>query len=79
MSTHIDDVLIVRKAKRMSSNVRQEYRTANDRQAHRDGYVKFLDASKYYADVFQRMIDKIQNMVDDADPAANKVLKEGHF
>ncbi|MBE0557936.1 MAG: Bpu10I family restriction endonuclease [Proteobacteria bacterium] len=79
MATLIDDVLIVRKAKRMSSNVRQEYKTAKDRQAHRDEYVKFLEASKYYADVFQRMIDKIQSMVDDADPVASKVLKEGHF
>jgi hypothetical protein len=78
-STHIDDVLIVRKAKRMSSNVRQEYRTFNDRQARRDDYVTFLDASKYYADVFQRMIDKIQRMANDVDPSASKVLKQGHF
>ena len=78
-STHIDDVLIVRKAKRMSSNVRQEYRTADDRRAHRDEYVQFLDSSKYYADVFQRMIDKIQRAVDDTAPEAGKVLRQGHF
>jgi hypothetical protein len=78
-STHIDDVLIVRKAKRMSSNVRQEYRSVKDRQAHRDEYIEFLKTSKYYPDVFQRMIDKIQNMADAADPGEDKVLKEGHF
>ena len=78
-STHIDDVLIVRKAKRMPSNVRQQYRSVDDRRAHRDEYVKFLEASRYYSDVFQRMIDKIQSMADDVDPAADKVLKEGHF
>jgi len=77
--THIDDVLIVRKAKRMSSNVRQEYKTAKDRRSHRDEYVKFLNASKYYTDVFQRMIDRIQSVVDDADPAPDKVVKRGHF
>lgn len=77
--THIDDVLIVRKAKRMSSNVRQEYRSVKDRQTHRDDYVTFLKASRYYADVFQRMIDKIQHMADDIDPATDKVLKQGHF
>ena len=48
--THIDDVLIVRKAKRMSSNVRQEYRSTDERQEHRQEYVEFLDSSKYYAD-----------------------------
>lgn len=78
-STHIDDVLIVRKAKRMSSNIRQEYRSFRDRQTHRDDYVAFLDASKYYSDVFQRMIDKIQRMANDVDPSADKALKQGHF
>ena len=79
MSTHIDDVLIVRKAKRMSSNVRQEYRTGKDRKAHRDEYIRFLETAKYHSDVFQRMIDKIQTMADDTDPTAGKVLKRGHF
>ncbi|MBN1900885.1 Bpu10I family restriction endonuclease [Candidatus Sumerlaeota bacterium] len=78
-STHIDDVLIVRKTKRMNSNIRQEYRTASDRKAHRSEYIEFLDGSKYHADVFQRMIDKIQAMADDTDPTAGKVLSRGYF
>ena len=78
-STHIDDVLIVRKASRMNSNVRQEYRTANNRKAHRSEYVVFLNGANYHADVFQRMIDKIQVMADDTDPTARKVLSRGYF
>jgi len=66
--THIDDVLIVRKAKRMSSNVRQEYRTAEERKAHKKEHVEFLESAKYYADVFQLMIDKVQRVLDAADP-----------
>lgn len=77
--THIDDVLIVRKAKRMSSNLRQEYRSAKERQAHRKEYVEFLESAKYYADVFQRMIDKVQRVIDAADPEVDAVLKKGHF
>jgi hypothetical protein len=77
--THIDDVLIVRKAKRMSSNVRQEYRSAKERQAHRNEYVEFLESAKYHADVFQRMIDKIQCLIDAADPEPDVVLKKGYF
>lgn len=77
--THIDDVLIVRKAKRMSSNVRQEYRTAKEREAHRKEYVEFLKSAKYHADVFQRMIDKVQSVLDAADPELDAVLKKGHF
>jgi DNA modification methylase len=78
-STQIDDVLIVRKAKRMSSNVRQEYRTAKARKERRNEYVEFIDSAKYYADVFQRMIDKIKTVIDDTDPHAGNVLKQGYF
>ncbi|MGA3084536.1 MAG: Bpu10I family restriction endonuclease [Thermodesulfobacteriota bacterium] len=78
-STQIDDVLVVRKAKRMSSNVRQEYRSAEARRKHRHAYVEFLESAKYYTDVFQRMIDNIQSMVEERDPETDKVLKQGHF
>lgn len=79
ISTQIDDVLIVRKMKRMSSNIRQEYRTPEARRIHRQQYVEFLDASKYYPDVFQRMINKIQTLIDDTSPSVDKVLNQGHF
>jgi Bpu10I restriction endonuclease len=79
ISTQIDDVLIVRKTKRMSSNIRQEYRTPKERQLYRQEYVDFLDSSKYYPDVFQRMIDKIQALIDDTSPSMANVLDQGHF
>ncbi|MEH2280549.1 MAG: Bpu10I family restriction endonuclease [Nostoc sp.] len=79
ISTQIDDVLIVRKTKRMSSNIRQEYRTPEERQLHRQEYLDFLDSSKYYPDVFQRMIDKIQVLIDNTSPSMENVLDQGHF
>lgn len=79
ISTQIDDVLIVRKMKRMSSNIRQEYRTPEERRRHRQAYVDFLDAAKYYPDVFQRMINKIQALIDDTSPSMENVLSQGHF
>ena len=79
VSTQIDDVLIVRKTKRMSSKLRQEYRTPKERQRHRQEYVDFLDSSKYYPDVFQRMIDKIQALIEDTSPSMKNVLNQGHF
>ncbi len=79
ISTQIDDVLIVRKTKRMSSNIRQEYRTPEARRNHRQEYIEFLDSSRYYSDVFQRMIDKIQSLIDDTSPSMENVLDRGHF
>lgn len=78
-STNIDDVLIVRKSKRISANIRQEYGTAESRQKNRDQYVNFLNKSQYYPDVFQRMIDKITQLIDNTSPKIEQVLERGHF
>jgi hypothetical protein len=59
--------------------MRQEYRSAHERQLHRKEYVEFLESAQYYADVFQRMIDKIQRAIDDSAPELDSVLKRGHF
>jgi Bpu10I restriction endonuclease len=78
-STQIDDVLIVRKARRMSAVKRQQYRTPESRQEHRQKYVEHLDQSKYHPDVFQRMIDKIEVLIEDTTPGVETVLDRGHF
>lgn len=78
-STQIDDVLIVRKAKRMASNIRQEFKTPKSRKSARDAHIRFLEKSKYDATVFRRMVSKIQAAVDETDPTIDKVLEQGHF
>lgn len=78
-STLIDDVLIVRKTKRMAASIRQRFKTTEARQQHRQSYTEYLNNSRYYVDVFQRMVDKIQARVDEADPDPNTVLFQGHF
>ncbi|WP_330220836.1 Bpu10I family restriction endonuclease [Calothrix sp. NIES-3974] len=50
-----------------------------ERRRHRQAYVDFLDAAKYYPDVFQRMINKIQALIDDTSPSMENVLSQGHF
>lgn len=78
-STLIDDVLIVRKTKRMTAKIRQDFKTPEARKQHRASYAEFLGNSKYYPDVFQRMVGKIQNRLDETDPDPNIVLSQGHF
>ncbi|OZH52986.1 Bpu10I restriction endonuclease [Hydrocoleum sp. CS-953] len=78
VSTQLDDVLIVRKSKRLSANIRQEHKTPEARRIHRQEYAEFLDTPKYYPDVFQRMIDKIKPLIDNANPSINKVLNQGY-
>lgn len=78
-STQIDDVLIVRKCKRMPANIRQGYKTPESRRQHRQEYADFIDTSKYHYDVFQRMISKIQTLVENTAPRVDRVLEQGHF
>ena len=79
ISTQIDAVLIVRKSKRLSANIRQQYKTPQSRKQDRKSYVDFLDESKYYPDVFQIMINKIQTLINDTVPEIDRVLERGHF
>lgn len=78
-TTQIDDVLIVRKAKRMSANERKKYSNASDRLLLRERFMEFLYSTEYQADVFQRMIDTIQSQVDDSSPSTDQVLVRGYF
>ncbi len=79
MATQIDDVLIVRKSKRISANIRQDFKTPESRKQHRKAHEEFIDSSKYSAAVFQRMIDKIQTLIEAADPSERLVLERGFF
>lgn len=56
-TTDIDEILITRKAKRISSNIRKDYSTYAGRQKRRAEYVAYLKEHPYSADVFQRFID----------------------
>ena len=78
-ATHIDDVLIVRKAKRMSANERQQYKSAAQRENLRASFLEFLEASRFSTDVFQRMIDTIQVKIDEFSTSTDEVLERGYF
>lgn len=58
-TTDIDEILITRKAKRISSNVRKRYNTYMGRQSGRTDYVKYLKSHPYSVDVFRRFMHHI--------------------
>ena len=78
-TTDIDEVLILRKAKRINSNVRAKYSTFHGRQAAREGYAQYLDNYPYSVDVFQRFIDHILALLSNETLVEEDVLKFGHF
>lgn len=78
-TTDIDEILIVRKAKRISSNVRKEFSTFAGRQAHRAWYINYLTNNPYSADIFKRFIDHIFSQMKNEDLIEESVLNLGHF
>jgi len=78
-TTDIDEVLILRKAKRINSNVRAKYSTFQGRQASRAEYMNYLSKYPYAVDVFQRFIDHILALLSNETLVEEDVLSLGHF
>lgn len=78
-TTDIDEILIVRKAKRISSNIRKEFSTYAGRQKNREWYVNYLTTHPYSANVLKRFIDHIFSQMKNEDLIEESVLDVGYF
>lgn len=78
-TTDIDEILLVRKAKRINSNVRKAYSTFSGRQRNREAYVKYLKDNPYAPDVFKRFIEHIFSQMQDEELIEESVLDIGYF
>lgn len=78
-TTDIDEILITRKAKRISSNIRKTFSTFAGRKAARDNYVEFLKSNPYSPDIFYRFIKHIIGQMTDEELIEENILKQGYF
>jgi Bpu10I restriction endonuclease len=78
-TTDIDEVLILRMAKRLGSNVRQNFSEAAKRREIRNEYVKFLTDNPFRPDIFARFVGHVRSLVSDKPPEEQTVLKQGYF
>lgn len=74
--TAIDEILVLRRAKRMSSNIRRLFSKYVGRQANRHTFEQHLDANPFSVETFTRFINHIQKLVDDN---TQNVLERGYF
>jgi hypothetical protein len=77
--TDIEEVLILRKAKRLSSKIRSKYNTYENRKKLREQYKQFLINNPYRGEVFKRFIEHILGVLNDQMPNESEVLKIGYF
>lgn len=78
-TTPIDEVIILRMAKRVGSGIRQNYSDAAKRKEIRTEYIEFLKANPFRPEMFARFIGHIKALVSDKPPEERAVLKQGYF
>jgi len=78
-TTDIDEILILRKAKRVNSNIRAKYGSYNGRQQSRNEYTKYLRDNPYSSDVFLRFVEHILALFSNETLIEDDVLNNGYF
>jgi hypothetical protein len=76
-TTAIDEIIILRKAKRIGSNERQYYSSSIERASKIDTYKDFLNSHPFAKDTFLRFIEHIANMIIDI--GETEILNKGYF
>lgn len=77
--TAIDEILILRKAKRLSSNIRKDFSTVNGRKENKDSFVSHLDNNPFAPEVFMRFLQEIEGMIGKDELDEYDVLSRGYF
>ena len=79
-STDIEEVIILRKAKRVASNIREVFATADGRAGARDAFVKYYDAHPLDVECFARIVDHMKTVYPDkVELDEQTVLQRGYF
>ena len=78
--TPIDEVIILRKAKRLPSNVRDQYSTAEGRKAARTQYANYLANHPIHPESFQRLLLHLNEVFPiETGSTESSVLHRGYF
>jgi len=78
-TTDIDEVMLLRDTKRISSNIRAQYSTSTGRKKHRKDYITRLQKHPLRKEIFNRFIGHIMRIIEDENPIEDDVLKNGFF
>jgi len=78
-ATEIDEVILLRKAKRINSNVRSAFATVEGRAKARAAYVEYLKKYPFRADMFKRFVVHVAKLLRNEAPEEREVLDHGYF
>lgn len=78
-ATSIDEVIILRKSKRLPANIRSRFASAEGRTGAREAFVEYLDANPFAADSFLRILGHAEELLGNPDIDVDEVLDRGWF
>jgi DNA modification methylase len=78
-TTDIDEILILRKAKRINSNIRSKFSTYKGRQELRQNYIEYLCKNPYSVDMFTRLVEHIFSQLTNEELIEEDILNIGYF
>ena len=77
--TAIEEVVVLRKARRLAANVRRKFSTATGRAANRVEIARFLEDNPLAPGTFQRFLSHLGHLLDGEGEDQRKVLDRGWF
>ena len=77
--TDIDEVLILRKSKRLASNIRKDFSNSKKRAEVRDKFIKHLKTNPLQPEMFKRFIDHVIKLMRNDMPGEDDVIQRGYF
>lgn len=78
-TTDIDEVIILRKARRINSNIRSQFNTAQRRSVRRADYISYLTNNPFHIDMFRRFLSHVIELIRNEQPEEQSVLGQGYF
>ncbi len=77
--TDIDEVLLLRKAKRLPKKVQKNFHSYEGRQNYRAEYVEYLQVHPFQSEMFSRLIEHIRQAIHHDLTGKENVLTQGFF
>ncbi|NUQ64218.1 MAG: Bpu10I family restriction endonuclease [Pirellulales bacterium] len=77
--TDVDEVLILRKAKRLGSQVRSAFATRAGRVSKRQEYAAHLSKHPFSSEVFERFLSHVRALLENRVPDEGDALSRGYF
>ncbi len=77
--TAIEEVIVLRRARRLSAGIREQFSTAEGRAANRDAFVRHLAEHPLSPDAFERFLFHVEMLLGNGDENEQDALERGWF